>query len=240
MDKSIGIVEAQQAEPLGVAPSMNGPRAWPIGEAAQFEPARQIDELAAKEDADSDEDDILVIVEDWLLPEEVEQVGDVGGQGDDTDGPEVAKKRSVWLSFQELRLAISADSAVKAFKRALASRWRSESVACEPPTPESEWRRLGDEALGLAPILVRPISIDGVASPASDARESTEAIALDAYEQCDMEIFQRKLSTLRQIVEIQQRQLGELMQAKEQIDLASKSADELALLAVKSLRVFHC
>lgn len=96
---------------------------------------------------EDDGEEMLPVLDDWLAPDEIEQIGDVGGGGDDHDGPEMARMRQLPMNPREFFLLSRMDEAIKQFKAAIGK--RRSGLTGEERVPDEEWRRLGDEALGL-------------------------------------------------------------------------------------------
>lgn len=88
-------------------------------------------------------------LDDLLSPDEMEELGDLGNEGDDLDSPEVARLASLPLSPRQFLLLHRMDQAIKQFKAALRAK-QSRMEASAERVPEEVWRRLGDEALGIA------------------------------------------------------------------------------------------
>lgn len=93
-------------------------------------------------------EDMLPILEDWLTPDEVEQIGDLGGGDDDVAGPEQVKEVHAGGPREAYLVA-----RVKEACRALAAHRAKRRTAIDEEgarVPDEVWRRLGDEALGLS------------------------------------------------------------------------------------------
>jgi len=94
------------------------------------------------------QDDMLPILDDWLLPEEMEQIGDLGNGLDDAAGPTQTDRANV-----DCEGAAHVAGRLAEARRALdalgLTRWSAPGREGER-IPEDVWRRLGDEALGLA------------------------------------------------------------------------------------------
>jgi len=89
-------------------------------------------------------------LDDLLSPDDMEQAGDLGGEGDDLDSPEVALLKSLPLTPRQFFLFHRMDQAIKQFKAAIGTR-RARAEQGEERVPDEVWRRLGDEALGIEP-----------------------------------------------------------------------------------------
>ncbi|SEA89703.1 hypothetical protein [Acidovorax soli] len=187
-------------------------------------------------------EDSLVIVDDWLLPEEMEQAGDLGGEGDDTDGPAQAKERSRLAALRKVCLLLKAAGPFKGVSSVLASRGLRSKAMDESPTPHSEWKRLGDEALGLAPtpvqipMLIEPIDIDGECEQLGHRADPVELCESGEAEGGDMDSFKRTLASLKEIVALEVRQSVELGRARKHLDRAEEASHQLAKLAIETLR----
>ena len=93
-------------------------------------------------------EEMLPVLDDLLAPDEVEHIGDLGADGDDADGPEMARTKWIPMNPREFFLLSRMDEAIKQFKAAISK--RRSGLTGEERVSDEEWRRLGDEALGLA------------------------------------------------------------------------------------------
>lgn len=99
--------------------------------------------------SDDDYEHMVPQLDDLLSPDEMEELGDLGNEGDDLDSPEVARLASLPLSPRQFLLLHRMDQAIKQFKAALRAK-QSRMEASAERVPEEVWRRLGDDALGIA------------------------------------------------------------------------------------------
>lgn len=96
---------------------------------------------------EDDGEEMFPVLDDLLAPDEIEQIGDLGTDGDDADGPEMARTKWTPMNPREFFLLSRMDEAIKQFKAAIAK--RRSRLSGEERVSDEEWRRLGDEALGL-------------------------------------------------------------------------------------------
>jgi hypothetical protein len=187
-------------------------------------------------------EDSLVIVDDWLLPEEMEQAGDLGSEGDDTDGPAQAKERSRLAEVRKVCLLLRSAGPFKGLSSVLSRRGLRSKAMDEVPTPHSEWKRLGDEALGLTPtpvqipMLIEPTDIDGACAQNAQTADPVEQCDSVEAEAGDMDSFKRTLASLKELVALEVRQSVELCCARKHLDRAEEASHQLAKLAIATLR----
>lgn len=98
---------------------------------------------------DDDYEHMVPQLDDLLSSDEMEELGDLGNEGDDLDSPEVARLASLPLSPRQFLLLHRMDQAIKQFKAALRAK-QSRMEGSAERVPEEVWRRLGDEALGIS------------------------------------------------------------------------------------------
>ena len=112
-------------------------------------------------------------LDDLLSPDEMEQAGDLGGDGDDLDSPEVARLAGLPLSPRQFFLLHRMDQAIKQFKSTF--RARRPSVEDEQErVPDEVWRRLGDEALGISSQIDDTASIEQRAAALSQQLDNAK------------------------------------------------------------------
>lgn len=95
--------------------------------------------------------DLIPVIDDPLDPDDLDHLGDLGGDGDDTDGPEIAQRQHGWLSIREFYLLRRAQVAARQFLEHARKRKGAAEEEERDRIPDEEWRRMADEALGIAP-----------------------------------------------------------------------------------------
>lgn len=168
---------------------------------------------------EDDDEEVLPILDDWLAPDEIEQIGDVGGGGDDAnaDDPEMARMRWLPMNPREFFLLSRMDEAIKQFKAAIAK--RRSGLTWEEKVPDEEWRRLGDEALGL--VRKGPMA-------AKTRGEERDLNALGSAE------FNRGIAVLKEVVILETRVTYEIGMAKHHMERAMEATKAISRLTDKS------
>ncbi len=168
---------------------------------------------------EDDDEEMLPILDDWLAPHEIEQIGDIGGGGDDAkaDAPEMARMRWLPMNPREFFLLSRMDEAIKQFKAAIAK--RRSGLTGEERVPDEEWRRLGDEALGL--VRKGPMT----AQACVDARDLN---ALGTAE------FNRAIAFLKEVVLLEEKVSYEIGMAKHHMQMAMEATRAISRLTAKS------
>lgn len=166
---------------------------------------------------ENDGDEDLPVLDDWLAPDDVEQIGDVGGDSDDTDGIEMPKTRWFPLNPREFFLLSRMDEGIKQFKTAIAK--RRSGLTGEERVPDEEWRRLGDEALGL--VQKRPVA----SKPNGNEHDSNASGTVG---------FNRDIAVLKEAVVLETRVAYEIGMAKHHMERAIEGARAITRLRIKS------
>lgn len=166
---------------------------------------------------EDDGEEMLPVLDDWLAPDEIEQIGDVGGNGDDHDGPEQARMRWLSMNPREFFLLSRMDEAIKQFKAAIAK--RRSGLTGEARVPDEEWRRLGDEALGL--VRKEPVAV-------GSRRNERDLSALGTDE------FTRDIAVLKEVVLLETRVAYEIGMAKHHMERAMESTRAITRLTIEA------
>lgn len=166
---------------------------------------------------EDDGEQMLPILDDLLAPDEIEQIGDVGGGDDDHDGPEMARLRRLPMNPREFFFLSRMDEAIKQFKAAIAK--RRSGLTGEERVPDEEWRRLGDEALGL------------VRKGPMTAQACVEARELNALGNAE---FNRAIAFLKEVVLLEEKVSYEIGMAKHHMQMAIEATRAISRLTAKS------
>lgn len=162
-------------------------------------------------------EEMLPLLDDLLAPDEIEHIGDLGNGDDDDEGPEAARLDWMPGSPRERYLLKRFDECIDMMKAAVAKR----KAAREERVPEEVWRRLGDEALGLAPS----------GKPGVRASERADPAELDGFAE-----FKRGLAVLHEVAVLQAKFDDEMNEARRRIDQAREAMGAVAKIALKAGR----
>ena len=112
-------------------------------------------------------------LDDLLSQDEMEQAGELGGDGDDLDSPEVARLAGLPLSPRQFLLLHRMDQAIKQFKSTFRAR-RPSFEDEQERVPDEVWRSLGDEALGISSQIDDTASIEQRAAALSQQLDNAK------------------------------------------------------------------